>query len=298
MSLLALTLTFGSALGWAGLDATRKGLVRHEDPAAAAFLITLGQALLFGGWAFYAGFEIHAQAWVDYFPYGIPALALQVAANLLLFWSLRLSPLSVTIPFLSLTPVFTGVVEYLLFHRHPTLAQAIGMALISFGAMRVPAGATAGTSPGLGALRTERGSQLAAVVAVLWSISGVLDSRAVVVVGLPTHAAVQTLGVTIGLGMWLVLRRDLSTLRIAKRSIPLAVGATLSGTLALWLQLWAIQLVLVGVVEGIKRALGMAAALLLGRFAFKESVGGRHVLAVGFMIAGVALLLLGGTPDA
>ena len=68
-------------------------------------------------------------------------------------------------------------------------------------------------------------------------------------------------------------------------------AAALLGFTALGLQFLAYQTVMVGVVETIKRMLGLLSALVVGRVMFGEKVTPRTVSAVVVMGFGVVLLV-------
>jgi drug/metabolite transporter (DMT)-like permease len=68
--------------------------------------------------------------------------------------------------------------------------------------------------------------------------------------------------------------------------------AFLISAAALALQLIAIRMVLVSIVETVKRGLGNVAAAALGRWVFGERVGWWQWTAVAVMAGGVALILL------
>ncbi|MFT5356368.1 MAG: multidrug transporter EmrE-like cation transporter [Polyangiales bacterium] len=53
------------------------------------------------------------------------------------------------------------------------------------------------------------------------------------------------------------------------------------------------QLVFVGTVETIKRAVGLVSAVVLGRFLFAESITPRLVLGIAGLTVGTVLLVLG-----
>ncbi|HJL19965.1 MAG TPA: DMT family transporter [Sandaracinaceae bacterium LLY-WYZ-13_1] len=286
VSALGLAVALGSSACWAGLDATRKALVRSVPPAAAAMWLSLAQVPGFAAWAA-AGGELR----FELAPYALPgfgALGLHVVANVLLMKALSVSPLSATIPFLSFTPVFTSALAFFVLGERPSLWQWGGVALVVLGALFV--NATPGEPPWR-SLRRERGSLMMIGVAGCWSLTANLDKMALDHASLPVHATVQTAGVGLALLGYLLVRR--APLGMPRRAWPSFAGSVLFATGALALQLWAIQLVLVGLVETLKRAVGMSSSVLVGRVAFGEAITGRRALAVAVMGAGTALALLG-----
>jgi drug/metabolite transporter (DMT)-like permease len=107
----ALALSLAAALGWSTYDLLRKLLTGRVAALPLVALITLGALLPLAAWtAFVGDWRIGS----GYVLPGLASVALNVAANLAFFRSLQLAPMSVTLPLLSLTPVFTAVLALLL----------------------------------------------------------------------------------------------------------------------------------------------------------------------------------------
>lgn len=284
MSAAALGVVVASSLCWAALDALRKRLAAALPPAVAAALLAAGQAPLFALWATLAG------DWRLEPGYAVPGAAtvvLNAAAIFLFFAALRVSPLSVTIPMLSLTPAFASLLSLLILGEHPQPRQWAGIALVVAGALAV----NVRTAGGL-ALGRERGSLYMTGVALLWSLTAVLDKWALGFASVPTHAAVQSAAVGACLVLP-VLRRPAPGAVAGVRAVrgTLVLALVVAG-LALGLQLVALRLTLVGVVEAVKRAVGRLAAVIVGRVAFGEPVTPGKLGGIAAMGIGIALLTL------
>ncbi|MGF1468891.1 MAG: EamA family transporter [Sandaracinaceae bacterium] len=287
-----LGLALAGSLSWAALDATRKALVGRMEPTTAAGWLALLPAPLFWAWWGLDGALGGAPFAPDpgYWRLGAAILAMQTVANALLLRALSASPLSATIPFLSLTPAFTSLVALVALGEHPSLAQWVGIALVTVGALLV--NAVRGVDP-FTALWREPGSRMVVLVAALWSITGTLDKVALELSSVPFHGAVQASGVGLILLAIVRLRRGPGSLTVPR---PARTWLLVSGLLAagaIGLQLAAIRLVLVGVVEALKRAIGLASSVLVGRIAFEEPLTAARLVAVVVMAIGSALLTLG-----
>lgn len=275
-SFLGFSVALSAALAWGGFDAARKKLVSVVDPVSAAAWINLAQGVLFVGWAA----ATHSfQAERAYLPIGVSVLLLQVAANVLLFRALAIAPLSSVVPMLALTPVFASIAGWLLLEETLHWVQWAGVLVVVAAAFGMH-----GRN-----LRTEPGVLMAMGVALIWSVTTSLDKLALEHTTLPVHAAVQSGGVGVVLVAALKARGSLQAPRAAG---PFVAALTL-GTAALALQLWAIQLVFVGFVETLKRAIGLVMAVVLGRALFAEPVTRRLVIGVAVLVAGTAMLVLG-----
>jgi drug/metabolite transporter (DMT)-like permease len=213
------------------------------------------------------------------------SVALNIAANLLFFSALRNSQLSVTIPLLSLTPVFTALLAIPLLGEVPTARQWLGILLVVAGAfvLNLPEGGA--ISP------AARGAGLMVLVALFWSLTGPFDKMATAKASGPFHAVVLCTGVALGIAAVLASQRRLRELADVRAAGWIFILAVLISIAALGLQLLAMQKVWVGLVETLKRGIGNLSALILGRLLFREAIAPRKLLAVGLMIAGVALIL-------
>lgn len=287
---LAIALMLGTAVGWAGFDAARKSLAAHIEPLPLVFALMLGQVPLFALWTQVVG------GWSAAPGYAAPAfasVALNVAANLLFVNALRVSPLSVTIPFLSLSPVFAALAAYPVLGEAPAVGQAFGVVAIVAGAIVVNASGAGGIAGLWRAYLRERGCVYMTVVAALWALSATFDKAACEHADPALHGMVQCAGVGAAVFAWLVVRGRAGEVRGAFGRPAGLLLAVAFGVAALGLQLLAFKVALVSLVEAVKRAVGMLSALVVGRVVFHESVTPSKVAALVLMVVGVALLKLG-----
>lgn len=285
MTFTSILLLVGTGLSWAAYDATRKGLAEGTNPAALVAVLCAMQAPFFGAWlAWDGGVAMHEG-------YAVPAatsVVLNIVANVLFIRSVSIAPLSVSVPLLSLTPVFSAGIAWVLVGEAPTAIQAVGIGIVVAAAI----GLNARTAQGVDRRRALRGASLMALVALLWSVTSVVDKMATEASSAAFHGLVQVAGIASGLGLWLAIRRELGTLRATFRRPVLLVGAALAAVSALGLQLLAFTQVLVSLVEAVKRAIGLLSAVAIGRLVFGERLTLTQVMAVLAMAAGTALILL------
>ena len=103
---MGFSLGVASALCWSGLDVVRKALAGKASPTALAVFLLLGQLPMLGVWATYD------RTWITdahYWPPALASMTMNALANVFFMRSVELSPLSRTVPFLSLTPVFSAL---------------------------------------------------------------------------------------------------------------------------------------------------------------------------------------------
>ncbi|MCA9668719.1 MAG: EamA family transporter [Myxococcales bacterium] len=285
-----------SSLAWAGFDATRKQLAR-ETPAAlslSAALVT-SQVPAFVGYGLLASSRRIA---IGYWLPGLVAAALNVVANLAFIEAVVVAPLSLTVPYLSLTPVLTALAAFVMLGERPRALQIAGIAAVVAGAGLLAwrgasqTQARAGGDP-LDPAKVRRGRWLMISVAALWAINGPVDKLAIRHAPPEMHAAVQSTVVALGLLLLAALRGQLrATGQRLARPLGLLPSALFAAA-ALITQLHAIQSALVGLFDAIKRAVGLVGALINGRLFFGEPIGWAKVIAALVMAGGVAALLLG-----
>ena len=294
LPLAALVLVVASSLGWSGFDLLRKLLVRQVAPVALLLLLTLGSAPLFVAWVWIDGLVAPGPGYLA------PALAsvlLNVVANLLFLHGMRLAPISVAIPLLSLTPVFTTLMAIPLLGERPSAAGVAGILLVIAGAIwlnwpRRTAETKAGEPAGIAEPRRAlQGALMVAATALLWSLTPALDKMAVERASAPFHGMVLTGGVALAVLAVLAFQGGLSELGHVRRVPWLLPLALVVSTAALGLQLLAMPKVFVGTIETLKRGIGNCMALVYGRLLFQEAVTPSKILAVGLMAAGVGLIL-------
>ena len=136
------------------------------------------------------------------------------------------------------------------------------------------------------------GALLMVLVAACWALAGPLDKMALEAAGAAQHGFVLCAGVAAIVFALLAARGRVGEVReIARAPVVFAVALVLSA-FALTLQLLAIHLVWVSLVETLKRGFGNLAALVYGRFLFGEAITGVRVAGVAMITAGVALILV------
>jgi len=291
--LFPLLLVVACSLGWAGFDLLRKLLLQEVPPVALVFLLTTGSAPLFAAWMLAGGASSPA---AGYWPPALGSVLLNLFANLFLLEGMRIVPLSVSVPLLSLTPVFAALLAIPMLGERPSLAATAGILLVIAGAIWLPwqpraeAAAEAATADPERRRRL-KGALLVALTSMLWAMTIPLDKLAVARAPASLHGAVLNGGVALGVLVVLLGQRRLGEVARVRRIPGLFVLALVVSCLALGLQLLALPLVFVGTIETLKRGIGNFMALVSGRLFFGEMVTLPKVLALLLMALGVGLIL-------
>ncbi len=306
---LGFVLALLCAISWAVLDVSRKQMGRKMTATGAAaglmclHIVLINPLLLTGSLtegdgALYETVLVgYPELSVAYFWPTAVSVVLNLAANFLFFRAVQLSPLGLTIPYLAFTPVFTALTALIFLGQVPTSSGWMGIAVVCLGAFFINPGQSAdGALAPLKALWTERGSFYMLIVALLWSVTPILDKTAAELTSPMWHT--MFLAGTVGVVFVAyrgVVDSSLRPLWKEFRAIPLwLIMGGFFATAAMVLQLTSYVYIDVAYVETIKRAIGVTAAIVVGFVIFGERDLRRRLLGALIMSLGVALILLAG----
>lgn len=289
--MLWLTLSLAAALGSAGEAAAMKKLPADLTPDEMGLTpLLFGLPLCLAVLAAARPPLPPAGFWLD--------LALLLPASVLNYilycQAIRLSPLSLTLPYLALVPAFTMLTGSLVLGEVPSPAGGAGVLLLAGGSyvMNLDALATHGLwGPLLAAFR-EPGPRRILVVAALFSVVAVLMKHAALLATPLGFVAWFEPAYTTCLALFLL---GTGRVRLGKVLARPGRGALLglihfghlaSGTYAVVLTQAAYML-------AVKRVDGLF-GVLLGRAAFREADIPARLAGAGLMLAGVAVIALWG----
>lgn len=221
------------------------------------------------------------------------AVPLEILAQILYMQALRLSPLSIVAPLLSLSPVFMLVVPFLLIGERIGIISGAGVLLIAAGAYTLNAGAVRrGPLEPFRALFRERGALYMGMVAILFSFTATLSKKAVTLSSPAHYMAVYWTCLVIGMaplvlwscrGRW---RQVMEEGAIRKAMLPAALFV-----MAVFAAAYAMDMTKVTYVTTIKRLSILFSIALAGVFLKEERIRERMAGAV-LMFAGFALIVL------
>ena len=298
---LGVLLAFSCALVWVTADGLRKHITSQFDAVELgvclhglqvpflAVLLTVPWVLPNSEWSATAfSLEFQSGYWLP----AIPTLLCNAVANVLFLRALQLSDLSLSIPYLSLTPVFAMLTGWLVVGEVPTTLGLTGVMIIGFGALVLnPGKSSTGRFQPIQTLLDEKGSLAMLGVAALWSLAVAFDKAAVHQSSPLAHAMTLAVSGTIILEMW--RRRTPSRAFIARirngwRLVAVTAAIITAGML---LQLAAYAYIEVAYVEAIKRSMGLVGSVAVGWLFFRERHLSQRLLGVSVMAVGVCFIL-------
>ncbi len=280
-ALQGLAAAVAAAIGWALYDLARRTLTDRMSAWALVVCVTVGAMPLLVAWTLWVGVSMPGPG---YLAPALASVALNVAANFGYFRAFQLSPISVTLPMLSFTPLFASLLGALFLGEVITTRAALGALLVVAGGLAL---GVRGRE-----FRIEAGSLVMLGVSFLWSATLLLDKRAIGVAAPELHALVLNAGVAVGGLLALACSRRLGDLGAARGHGTRILAAVSVGAAALTLQLVAMMVTPVGVVETIKRGIGGLSAVAAGRLVYGEALTPRKLGAVVAMAVGVALIVI------
>lgn len=214
-------------------------------------------------------------------------------SSLMLIKAEKISPLALTLPFLSLTPILMLLTSWIMINEVPNVWGIIGILLIPLGAFLLNIKyIDHGILAPFKAIGKEKGSLLAIGVAIIWSITANLDKIAINNSSIFFYQFIVSLSMAVFSSILLAIKHKGEFIREIKENIWLFVLIGILFSVAIGLQMLAIQKILVSYVITIKRAGMVLGGIIIGAVFFKEKDFKYHLLGGLVMTAGVLLILL------
>ncbi len=224
--------------------------------------------------------------------------SLNILAFTLYVRAIKIADLSLTVPLVTLTPLFLLVTSPLIVHEQPTPADAIGVILLVIGSyvlnLKTPTLQSPTSQGPLGpllAMARNPGSRLMLCVAFIWSITSNFDKIGVVNSS-PLFWALSLFTVIAG-GMipfvfWRRSSGGIEPLLLQWRLLGVTGGFN---AIAITFQMLALTMAPVAQVIAVKRMSALL-SVLFGHFFFKEKGLEARLLGAGIMVSGVVIMSL------
>ncbi|MEW6001181.1 MAG: DMT family transporter [Nitrospirota bacterium] len=177
MTYLWVALSLTSAFTLATSDAlTKKALTHGNEYLVAWFRLLFSLPLLLILWFLIPLPKVD----IEFYKAFILALPLEILAIVLYIKALRISPLSLTLPFLSLTPLFLIFISYLVLGEKVSFLGGIGIIFLACGSYSLNIHEfRRGILEPFKAITKEKGSILMIAVAAIYSITSSLGKMAI-----------------------------------------------------------------------------------------------------------------------
>jgi len=279
-------LALGSALAVATADALSKKFFTHLDPLEMGYVrLFYAAPWLIGPFFLTPTPEISPLFWLIL----AAALPLETAALYLYMRAIRVSPLSLTIPFLAFTPVWLILVGWLVLGELPNGWGVWGIILVAVGAYTLNLDARSrGLLGPVKAVFKEPGSWIMLVVSAVYAVTASLGKKMILLSGITFFGTFYFLFLAGLLGPLLWTTGKLKVSRLASRpGWGLAVGFCTSAMVLT--HVWSISMVPAAYMISVKR-LSLVFAVLYGRLVFEEIRFSQRLVGALLMFAGVVLI--------
>ena len=277
-----------SAFFWAAFDLTRKLSLQKINSVNLLLIFTLAQTLIFGSWVFYEVPFLNLKSYI--FP-GLILILISLFSALLFLKAIKQSDLSLTIPLLSLSPLFSSFFSFFFLNEKLSYFQYIGVFLIIFGTLvlyskKITLGEILKSFK---VLVINNSAKLMIIVSLIWSLTPVLDKLCLEHSSINIHGLIQSFGLVILLIF--LLKKEKYEFLSLKRNWGLILITILTGIIATVLQFYAILFNYVPIMETIKRSIGQLSSVLFGKLFFKEEITKPKILGVLILSVGVYYIL-------
>ncbi|MCI0468611.1 MAG: DMT family transporter [Nitrospirae bacterium] len=290
MEYLWILLSLISAFSLASSDAlAKKALSIHNEYLIAWLRLMLSLPILFASLLFIPVPSLGSGFYAAFFT----ALPLEVIATIFYIKALKLSPLSLTLPFLSLTPVFLIVITYLLIGEKVSLLGGIGIFLIAAGGYTLNIkDFRKGIFEPFIAIKREKGSLYMIITAFIFSITSSLGKIAIERSSpLFFGATYITTMVIVFTPIALYKGRDEAGRLLHDAAIRSSiVPGALNGVMII-AHMTAMSLTNVAYMISVKR-LSLLIGIIYGHLLFKESGIKERLLGSALMLAGFMLIVI------
>ncbi len=269
-------------------DVSSKNSLRRLDSYLVAWVANLFAVMFLIPLLLIAGIPtITAQFWIALLVGG----SLNVVSFLLYVRSIQISDLSLTVPLVTLTPLFLLITSPLIVHENPSVADAIGILLIVLGSyvLNLRERRNGYFAP-LRSMWRNRGSRYMLMVAFIWSITSNFDKVGVVHSSPLFWSTSLYCFLTVGMTPIAIVKSRRHFDQIVPNLKPLMLIG-LFHAIAITFQMIAVTYTLVTQVIAIKRTSALI-SVLFGHFLFKEKGLQERLTGAAIMVSGVVVMTL------
>ncbi len=287
---MAIFLALVIGILWSLFDFIRKQSLKYLNENEVLTVVILSQTILFTTLLLFSDFTIDSNY---YYIYYTPLITLGLLAFYLFLKVLKNSEISLTIPLLSFTPLFSSLYAFFILNETLSRMNYIGILIIVLGSLLLYSKTFSFkdifASPI--ALYKNHNAKLMLLVALIWSLTPVLDKKCLQYTDVYLHGYLQSIGwLIIILYFFLTKKISLSNL-INKNTNNLIAGIAIIGSVVSLIQLIALTYNMVPILESFKRSIGIILSLVFGYYFFKEKVNFKKTISVTIIVSGLYLLI-------
>ena len=287
---MAIFLALVIGILWSLFDFIRKQSLKYFNENEVLTVVILSQTILFSVLLLFSDFTIDSNY---YYIYYIPLITLGLLAFYLFLKVLKNSEISLTIPLLSFTPLFSSLYAFFILNETLSHMNYIGILIIVLGSLLLYSKTFSlkdiFASPI--ALYKNHNAKLMLLVALIWSLTPVLDKKCLQYTDVYLHGYFQSIGWIIIIP-YFFLNKKISLSNLTNRNTKhLIAGIAIIGSVVSLTQLIALTYNMVPILESFKRSIGIILSLVFGYYFFKEKVNFKKTISVTIIVSGLYLLI-------
>ena len=271
-------------------DALTKKALQLHDEYTVAWIRQLVVVLLLSPCLFFIPIPPLNE---DFYKAFFFALPFEIIAYILYMKAIKISPLSLTVPFLSLTPVCLIIIPYMMFGEFVSLWGGIGILMIALGSYTLNLKELSkGFLEPIKAIGREKGSVFMIIVAILYGLTNTFGKQAI------NHSSALFFGVTYNLAFFIVLSPVIFRIgkihlnsRICKESLKISFLPGFFSAITVIFYTIAMSLANVAYTVAVCR-LSLLIGVIYGHFLFKETGFRERLAGTSLMLAGFLIIVL------
>lgn len=222
----------------------------------------------------------------------IVALPLEIASIILYIKALKLSPMSLTLPFLSLTPLFLIIISYVLLGESVSLTGALGIILLVAGSyiLNIKEFKKGIFEPFI-AISREKGAVCMILVAIIYSLTASLGKAAIELSSPLFFGSVFFIAVVITFTPIAFYKGKIKVKTLNKNIVKSALVPGIFYSIMIISHMAALSMTKVAYMISVKR-LSLLIGVLYGYYLFKESGLTERMSGSILMLTGFVLIVL------
>ncbi|WP_157729917.1 DMT family transporter [Bacterioplanes sanyensis] len=273
-----------SACAWSLFDVKRKQLVQQVAPLPLTFWLSLSVIpfyLVLSGVALALSPDASLPASGYWWP-ALGSLLVSTMAAVSFVQALKVGQMAGLMPVLALTPVISALLSVWWLADELSARQWGAMSAIVVLLFWLQGGAR---------FRWQAGTGFMLLVALGWGTGTVFDKCALAYAEPLQHALLQSSGMMLLVALVIFVRGERQQLSFHRLPLFALMTAALVFIVAVSAQLFALQSLHAGIIETIKRSIGIVGGLFWGAYLFGETVSRQQQRLVALLVAAIAWLM-------
>ena len=288
---MGISLAILTAILWALFDVIRKKSLLYLTEVKVLLWIVLSQFIFFLIFLYFSEFNLVLK---NYFLYALLLILLNLVSLYLFLNVLKTGELSTYIPLLSFTPLFSAVYANLILRESLNYLQYAGIFFIIMGAYLLYLDKISSSIKKKFNLFKNKNFFMVIIVALIWSLTPVLDKECMKYSDIYLHGFIQSLGMVLFFPLIFIKQINLKTLSLHKKIKVnfIILALVVIGFLSTFFQLFTLNHIFVAELEALKRSIGIILSLIFGHYIFKEKINLIKSLAVFIIVLGVINIIM------